>query len=391
MVVLATGLAGCRTPAAVSASSPLANAQAAAPVVVEQAAPTRLRLNADSTKTMGGYRVVLTASEDGTLVDRQEVVVSADAVRADMLSHLSPDRADATFRAIDEELQQRLAPIFEAQRDLERRLIVTYPSCDDIPEGERRATFSFSSRAGSGDSEESVKHCVVVPPGGAPEANAIMALWLEMTKAAKAFEADIPNRYDFVEVALLWSDRAPTRNGKVIRPYYAGIVRKATGSFEGIGDFIQRVTAGRDSREVVEAAASLVQSAETEPSDSLGTSFRSPGSVLVEGRGQLDAKAAAIAALIRTALPRSRILLMELNDAFLLGVAVPPRKGDVVMEDLARGPGNNLVVLDPSAPVPLGRVVQPGLRKVVPGGRVTVFDARMLYDLSGGRQSDGRD
>ncbi len=375
LVLAVVGLSGCLGLAALTAE--------AGPVSADAGASSHAVVTANAEKTADGYLIRLTSRRDGLAVQRDTVAIPAEAFQRNMLPHLAPDRIDRTLASIDDRMQQRLAPLLERRRDIERKLIAAYPACEDVPKSERRATMTVTAPAEPSDGGPTgapVKHCVVVPPQGAPEANAVMALWSEVFKATHDLDAEIKEELSFDTVTLRPPPGPVTEPKKVIRPDYEGIARRAAVRFEAIGRFILRSEEGGDERAIVEAAAGLVQPAQVDPLDRRAMSFPSPEAVLVEAHGPIDARAVTLAALIHAALPQIHVALLEMGDAYLLGISLPVREGDVIVDDLwenVRG----FVVLDPWGEAPVGQVVQPGLSEAMADRKVTAFEITRLYPL----------
>ncbi|MEQ9331605.1 hypothetical protein [Thalassobaculum sp.] len=375
LILAVVGLSNCPGPSAFTAT--------AAPVAVGSGAHSRVIVSTDAEKTADGYLIRLTSKQDGLEVERDTLVIPAEAVRRNMLPHLAPDRIDETLASIDNRMLERLGPLLDRRRDIERKLIEAYPACEDVPKSERRATFTVTTPAEPSDGGPpgaSVNHCVVVPPQGAPEANALMALWSEMFKSAHDLDVVITEELAFDTVTLRPPPGPVTEPKKVIRPDYEGITRKAAIRFEAIGRFIRKSQEGGDERAIVEAALGLVQPAQVDPLDRRAMAYPSPEAVLVDARGPVDAKAVTLAALIHAALPEIHVALLEMGEAYLLGISLPAREGDMIVDDLwesVRG----FVVLDPWAEAPVGQVVQPGLSEAMADRKVTAYEISKLYRL----------
>lgn len=350
-------------------------------------------LKLDVKEAEGGYELLLGVTENGRVVGYGTTAISAASVHRNLMAHLSPERAEATSLVLAERVLERMRPILQRSVELGGKLIEKYPPCDSVPLAQRKglSTLTFNTRVefnsrfhpeSSDKAREPGEHCVVLPAEGDPDANALMIQHMGMLKVILDLKAEMKNEFDFEHVRLWGPYGAATKGAEVVRPYYSGIARKAEADLAALGSLLRRATNGRDERAVVEAIGDVVQRLRVSEMDRVRPVFPSPSAVLVHGHGPIDAKATTIATLIRLTAPGIRMVLVEVGESFLLGVSVPSRDGEIVIDDVSQGGRRTFVVVDPWAPIALGRVVQPRAIAVSADGRITNAEMAMIYELT---------
>lgn len=342
-----------------------------------------LTVRPDPSTGPSALRVVL--YEEREAVGATAVQVETRFIGRDMSAPVRPQNTELTRVRLNKAFAKHAETLNKQFRaSLQKPEIAKHPTCETATAIEQRAgqKIWFTLNKDLPDEE---RYCYVVPKGKIPPAfgNPLARLMLLGVQIPLLAHAEVG--------AHLVADPNITatqlEDTKVLRPFYTGDAIKGSGALKEVGSFVNASLPGTSLRRKVTLLADMVQKLETtelrRTSEGRQTPYPSGAAILFDQRGPADAKAVLLASLIQSVAPETRIVLVEIDDRYLLGVDMPSDARDHTMRlnGFGRGP-SIFVVTDPATPVPPGGTAEPAFSAALDDGVITNEEADVVYSVS---------
>lgn len=148
-------------------------------------------------------------------------------------------------------------------------------------------------------------------------------------------------------------------NEEAIKPDHVRYIHESTMALIPLSQaFYDQLQQNSDARSYMNLLLGWVQNIPYDTledrSESHGSGFSPPFSLLSQNKGDCDSKAVLTASVVRAFLPSTPMVLVLLEEHALLGIALPPRAGDRTI----RQNNTTYVLFDPTGPalLPFGKV-----------------------------------
>ncbi|WP_414829714.1 hypothetical protein [Alteromonas sp. H39] len=185
--------------------------------------------------------------------------------------------------------------------------------------------------------------------------------------ASDAIVADIQDQLSSAKVAAFnnyldkhyYTEYLTPLNQNAIKPDHVRYIRESTMALIPLSQaFYDQLQQHSDARHYMNLLLGWVQSIPyntlEDRSESHGSGFSPPFTLLSQNQGDCDSKAVLTASIMRAFLPSTPMVLVLLENHALLGIALPPRAGDKTITQN----GITYVMFDPTGPalLPFGKV-----------------------------------
>ena len=148
-------------------------------------------------------------------------------------------------------------------------------------------------------------------------------------------------------------------NQEAIKPDHVRYIRESTLALIPLSQaFYEQLQQNSDARDYMNLLLGWVQNIPyntlEDRSESHGSGFSPPFTLLSQNKGDCDSKAVLTASIVRAFLPTTPMVLVLLEEHALLGIALPPRASDKTIKQN----GITYVMFDPTGPalLPFGEV-----------------------------------